>query len=108
VCEFNVTPEGEQKEGPLTVISKETRKPIFIDKCFIGQGTEYFVGQTNDQYMLRVDMVHHDPEKIAVQTQRATSQKELYVHLLSQLSNEKITNAMVEGILDAFQDEIEA
>jgi len=82
VFEFNVDPNGTQLNGPLRVISKESQEQVFQDECFVGAGVEYYAGSTNDQYILRVDCEHHNPKKIAVETLRATSQRELYVHLL--------------------------
>jgi hypothetical protein len=63
------------------------------------------MGTTNDQYILRLDLVHHNPKQIDVQTIRPTSQKELYVHLLKQQSKGKMTPDMIHNVIDAFEDD---
>lgn len=105
VFEFNVDANGTQLNAPLRVISKETHEQVFQDECFIGANVEYFLGSTNDQYILRVDCEHHNTKKVRVETLRATSQRELYVHLLKQRSGKKMTVDMIQYVLDAFEEE---
>lgn len=105
VFEFNVDANGTQQNGPLRVISKETQEQVFQDECFIGANVEYFLGSTNDQYILRVDAEHHNTKKVRVETLRATSQRELYVHLLKECSHRNMTVDMIQYVLDAFEEE---
>jgi len=63
------------------------------------------LGSTNDQYILRVDAEHHNTKKLRVETLRATSQRELYVHMLKQCTKGNIGVDMIQDVLDAFEDE---
>jgi hypothetical protein len=105
VFEFNVDANGTQLNAPLRVISKDSQEQVFQDEGFVGASVFYFLGTTNDQYILRLDATLHHPAKVRVETLRATSQKELYVFTLKQMSKGKMTVDMIQNVLDAFEEE---
>jgi len=103
--EYGADANGVPADSPLHVISKETEEEIFQDKCFIGPNVDYNLGTTNDQYILRLDAVHHSTTELKLETIRTTSQKELYVHLLKQRSNGKMATDLIQHVLDALEDD---
>ena len=105
VFEFNVDASGTQMDGPLKVISKDTQEQVFQDVGFVGANVFYFAGTTNDQYILRLDAPLHNPTKVRVETLRATSQKELYVHMLKECSKKQMTVDMIQNVIDAFEED---
>lgn len=103
VLEFEVDKEGVSQSAPLRVISKDTEEIVFEDKCLISTDVEYFLGTTSDRFIVRVDATHHYPKEIKVEALRATSQRELYVHLLKEITQGKIKLDMIQHVLDAFE-----
>lgn len=103
--EFNVDANGVQHPAPLRVISKEYEEQVFQSEGYVKANVFYTTGTTNDQYLQRVDATLHNPATIRVEVLRASSQKELYVHLLKQLTDKKMGVDMIQNVLDAFEDD---
>lgn len=104
VLEFKVDGQGQPIENDLTAFSKETELPVFKDKCLIVAGIDYIAGTTTDQLLLRVESEYNCSNSVNVQSMRATSQRELYTHLLKEITGNKIRPDMVRHILDAFAE----
>lgn len=104
VLEFKVDGQGQPVENDLTAISKETELPVFKDKCLIVAGIDYFPSTTTDQMLIRVESEYNCSKDVNVQSLRATSQKELYVHLLKEISGGKMKNDMIQHVIDSFAE----
>lgn len=109
VFEFNQDANNLSIDAPLHIISKETQEQVFEESCYIGPYVEYYAGTTNDQYVVKVKLDHHNitskETPFEMELIRTTSQKELYVHLLKQLSTGKMSVDMIQNVLDVFEDD---
>lgn len=100
--ESNVTAEGVREPNNIAVVSKNSEELIFSEK--VSEGLDY---ESNliDFSIVRNDSGYHNVQTLKLMTLRATSQKELYVHLLKEISAGKMDNDMIHHILQAFVDE---
>ncbi len=63
------------------------------------------MGSTNEQFMLRIDSEYNNSKEIKVESLRATSQRELYVHMLKEVSKGQMNLEMIQSVLDSLDDE---
>ena len=56
-----------------------------------------------DQFIIGVNGVCVRPNRIDIQYIRATSQRELYVHIMKELTSQKMTTEMLQSILDQYE-----
>jgi hypothetical protein len=75
---------------------------VFTEK--VEAGNDYYAN-ISDFSVIRNDSGYHNITRLNLQTVRATSQKELYVHILKEITKSGISHDMVERILESFSDD---
>ena len=109
-----VIPETYQNEkcqmekAPLRMIDLTTGQLADCEETVAVEfNTKFSASNTSPKYILRVEADIESPKEAHLEYTFPFSHTELYVHMLKQLSHEKMPTYMIQHVIDIFEDDFD-